>query len=170
MDEDIESQNEEWSDGKLALFHKEAVIQFILRSPLLLSSAVPSDYAEQLRRPYTPEELDEANSQDGVPRLLHRLSSISNSSELSFRNSARDSDSEGPSEAGNRNETGTEDVSVGSEFLRSFPLSSFDEMMERMKSIRENQCEDVLVKTEKPGDSMNTGVPGGDNRIVTLMI
>ena len=170
MEEEIEPLNEEWSDGKMALFHKEAVIQFILRSPLLLSSAVPSDYAEQLRRPYTPEELEETNSQDGVPRLLHRLSSISNSSELSFRNSARDSDSEGPSDAGYRNEAGTEDVLVGSGFLRNYPLSSFEEMMERMKSIRESQSGDVLVDTEKPGNSMYTVTPGSDNRIVTLMI
>ena len=95
----METKNEEWSDGKLALFHKEAVVQFILRSPLLLSSSVPPDYAEQLRRPYTPEELEEAMPQDSMPRLLHRLSSISNSSELSFRNSTKDSDSEGPNES-----------------------------------------------------------------------
>ena len=65
----METKNEEWSDGKLALFHKEAVVQFILRSPLLLSSSVPPDYAEQLRRPYTPEELEEAMPQDSMPRL-----------------------------------------------------------------------------------------------------
>ena len=173
MEEEVEPINEEWSDGKLALLHKEAVIQFILRSPLLLSSAVPSDYAEQLCRPYTPEELEEAIPQDGLPRLLHRLSSISNSSELSFRNSARDSDSEGPSEIGCRNETGAEDGPVGSGFLRNNPQSSFEEMMERVKSVREreeNQSDVVLVSKEKLDKSKKVVLPGSDNRIVTLMI
>ena len=59
---------------------------------------------------------------------------------------------------------------MGSGFLRNNPLSSFEEMMERMKSVRESQSEDALVDTEKSGNSMFTVTPGSDNRIVTLMI
>ena len=165
----METKNEEWSDGKLALFHKEAVVQFILRSPLLLSSSVPPDYAEQLRRPYTPEELEEAMPQDSMPRLLHRLSSISNSSELSFRNSTKDSDSEGPNES-SRVEVGASEVTVGSTLLCSNPGTSFEEMMEKMRSIREKKEEKSIIGMNEVGRTKDRQFPGSNNSIVTLLI
>lgn len=150
-------------------------MQFILRSPLLLSSVVPADFAEQLRRPYTPEELQNAMPQDSIPRLLHRLSSVSNGSELSFRNSARDSDSEGPNDWGTHNDVVMDTLASGSGMLRANPQSSFEEMMERAKIRRERtdgkNAEVLLVKQEDEAVRVKTeSLPGCENTIVTLML
>ena len=136
--EDVQVVEEEVCDGTKALIHKEAVVQFILRSPYLLSSQVPSDFADLLRRPITEEELELATPQESVPRLLRRLSSVSYGSEFSFRNSIRDSDSE----AGDPRTDGmTMDDVSGSQFLCEHPECSFEEIREKLKDLQEGRSD-----------------------------
>ena len=44
---------------------------------------MPSDYAEQLRKEFEPEEMEE-DGKESSHHLIHRASSISNGSEMSF--------------------------------------------------------------------------------------
>ena len=163
----------ELSDCKLALLHKEAVVQFILRSPLLLASVVPTDYAEVLRTPINSAEIEDGLNFDPIPRLPHRLSSISSSSDLSFRNSVKDSDSDGGgADFGGRLEEG--EKKLGSALLWECPTCTFDEMLELTRTQRENEethfRNDVMMNNEKKGGDRRIFTPGDSNKAVTLMI
>lgn len=166
------SNHDEWSDCKLSLLHKEAIIQFIVRSPLLLASAVPADYAEALRRPLNSEEMDERIVVEAIPRMFHRLGSMSNTSDLSSRNSINDGDSESGGEFVGRAESG--EKKMGTALLRENPFCSFEEMMELMKNRRENeetifQINVGIVNELKAADE-RIARPGSNNKAITLMM
>lgn len=171
--EPVESGN---CDGLLALIHKETVIQLILRSPYLLSSQglfffnltlpiVPSDFADLLRKPFTEEELELEKAQDTLPRLSHRLSYVSNGSELSFRNSVKESDSEfGES----KTDDGGADIISGSQYLCEHSEISFEEMMNQVKTLRETKLENQIGIRQNAGHiEMN---PGNQNTVVSLIL
>lgn len=176
LDESIESVESSSCDGLLALIHKETVVQLILRSPYLLSSQgiilfrlplaiVPSDFADLLRKPFTEEELELEKAQDALPRLSHRLSYVSNGSELSFRNSMKESDSEfGESKT---DEAGA-DVISGSQYLCEHPETQFDEMLNQVKSLQETKSEtQIVLHQSSERVEMN---PGQLNTVVSLIL
>lgn len=98
------------------------------------------------------------------------MNSIGNGSELSFKNSMKDSDSE----AGDRilqHESNTQTYLVGSRYLSENPLCSFEELMKRTKTEREGKeeklCEPLEEQCVKELDEHT--IPGSKNQSVTLL-
>ena len=133
---------------------------------------MPADYAEVLRAPINSTEIEDNLNLDNIPRLTHRLSSISASSDLSFRNSLRDSDSEGGGDFGGKLEE--KEQKLGSALLWECPTCTFDEMLELAKTQRESEethsKNDVMLAGDEKGETRRHVTPGGDNKAVTLMI
>lgn len=132
---------------------------------------MPSDYAELLRRPFKPEELEEALPHDNQIHILHRLSSVG--SELSFRNSVRDSDSD----AGDWQMQGvvlSSDLVVGSQYLRANMGCSFEEMLEKTRLAQESQekCDynPMILNNSFDSSSRDTRNPGTYNSVLSLML
>ena len=57
---------------------------------MILASPVPTDYADKLRLPLSIDVV--IDEEEFIHGNLHHLNSISSSSELSIKNSVRDSD------------------------------------------------------------------------------
>ena len=174
--ESIEPIESNSCDGLLALIHKETVVQLILRSPYLLSSQgfmpsqqswrlVPSDFADLLRKPFTEEELELEKAQDAMPRLSHRLSYVSNGSELSFRNSVKESDSEFGDPR--TDEAGSEMIS-GSLYLYEHPETQFEEMMNQVKTMQETKLE-TQIGLHQSANCIEVN-PGKLNTVVSLIL
>lgn len=160
-------------DGKQTFYQKEAIVQFIIRSPLILSSPVPHDYAERLRQPLHLDE-NEDNYDTVRSHLLHRLNSVSNGSEMSFRNSVKDSDSE-TGDCVIQHELSGMSTLMGSKYLEENPKCDFDEMMRRVKLIREGKemkfYEPIQNGPKKEiEETSQYMIPGAKNQTVTLMM
>lgn len=128
---------------------------------------MPNDYAEQLRRRLEPKDMDD-DLDDNAHHLIHRVSSISNSSEMSFRNSARGSDSEITESV--HGEVDNVDVVTGSRYLQVNPDTSFEEMMEKAKTMQEVKAKEMKDPLENGNGNRTKSTPGCQNSFVTLMI
>lgn len=160
---------EEDCDGKLTFFQKEAIVQFIVRSPFILSSAVPADYAEKLRLP-----LDQSEEEEGDGAVLHRINSVSNGSEISMKNSVKDSDSE-LGDWGGQHDLECTSTAMGSKYLMSNPQCTFEELLEKTKAAREGKDMKCSEHNEQFTTSDVEGVsafnvPGSGNQTITLML
>ena len=103
-----------------------------------------------------------------VHHLIHRISSLSNSSEMSFRNSARGSDSELTESL--HGEVDNVDMVTGSRYLQVNPDTTFEEMMEKAKTMQEVKGTEMKEPLEKGSSDRMKDTPGCQNSFVTLMI
>ena len=162
--------DQRWA-GKQAFYQKEAIVQFVIRSPLILSSPVPADYADKLRLPLSNDIVTE--EEDSGHGHLHHLNSISSSSELSIRNSTRDSDSD-VVEFNYQHENASLEMLQGSRYIMENPQCSFAELIDNAKLAREGKNLKMIEKVEHISSTrnitMNFKTPGFDNKTVSLMI
>jgi hypothetical protein len=97
-----------------------------------------------------------------------RYSTISNTSDNSFRNSMKDSDSDADGTSKMDNSPIDEDVLEGSKYLRMNPASTFDEMLDRIKAKRESKIENDMV--QKKNSSACNVKPGKDNLSISMLL
>ena len=128
---------------------------------------MPNDYAEQLRKEFEPEEMEE-ESKDSSHHMMHRTSSMSNSSEMSFRNSARGSDSDATEAL--HGEVESSNTVTGSKYLEINPNCSFEEMLEKARGMQDGKEKAKKDLKESRVSEAELNVPGCQNNCVTLMI
>ena len=138
---------------------------------MILASPVPTDYADKLRLPLSNDVV--IDEEDLLHGHLHRLNSISSSSELSIKNSVRDSDSDAV-EFNYQHESASFEMLQGSRYIMENPQCSFAELIENAKLAREEKNLKLIEKIENTSSTrnitINSKTPGFDNRTVSLMI
>ena len=100
-----------------------------------------------------------------MPRLSHRLSYVSNGSELSLRNSVKESDSEFGDPR--TDEAGSEMIS-GSLYLYEHPETQFEEMMNQVKTMQETKLE-TQIGLHQSANCIEVS-PGKLNTVVSLIL